>query len=796
MLNGYCSRGALVCALLMFVVACPSSSSPQAPNNVVVDAGADAGVDDIGLDAGADLGRKDMGQGLACRVTDSCGLCEDKGATAAQLKAAREGLASLTMGLDGSPIKADVAEDTNGRIEVALSADAFAVVMGRRGALVAATSFGQGKVVAFSGQDFLSSGTRSTLLGESGVKVLLGNAVRWTGRAGKATPKLLVANEALKGVFGEQGFADVEVVTLRERAGLREIYDWSAQALQGADLAVVQVNEWGTLMLDAQDVPALRAFVQAGGGLIVATSALHWSWWLADQSAKNPADMLLEGMGLSWARESDKQTSMAKVVGAEDGGALPLWCDYVDGEPIKAVDYLRMASLFESAGALTTRAELERALKRLVRETPALPVSAADPKARLSAQVGMGLVGHAWPMPHPWAATFPGVPTSGVVKDGEVVIETSFKRGRPLGFYAAPGAVVTVSVPAEHVGKGLRVRVGEYHDALENIEDVTQWRRAPKLFAVSPVDAPTLKVGTGLGGSLYLEVPDDYADGSLRVRVEGALPQAVYSRGVSDVQAFKAALRGPAPVALLEERGKVRLVVSAQAARAVEAPDEVMSFWTGFYDSHARLAKEPSARKHESHWLFDPQVGYGYANATPERINHPALAAGWALRTKTGDEDWWLFAHELGHQFQTADWTGGGITEVAVNLFSMYTINAYINAGGARGSAGFKENKIDHASLVGLNWERAGLFERLELYRQLVFEFGWPVFEQVFASYYSAQYPRAVYGGHLDGFAIRFSAISGRDVSGFLKAWGYPLSVEAEATIRSFALPAWLPPGW
>lgn len=794
MLNGHRSRGALVCALILSASACSQSPTP-ATDKGSPDAGANT---EMGSpDAGADLGRVDMPGELACRATGSCGLCEDVEATAAQLRAANEGLVALTAGLEAAPIKVDVAEDTNGRIEVALSADAFAVVGGERGALVAATRFGQGRVVAFSGQDFLSSGTRSTLLGEPGVKALLGNAVRWMVRDGQAAPKLLVANEALKGVLSEQGFAQVEVVTLRERAGLREIYDWSAQALQGVDVAVVQVNEWGTLMLDAADVPALRAFVEAGGGLIVATSALHWSWWLADQSAKNPADMLLEGMGLSWARESDKRTSQAKVVRVEDSSAMALWCDYVGGEPLSDADYPRVATLLESAREATTPAEVERALSRLIRETPALPVSAADPKARLSAQVAMGLMGQHWPMPHPWAATFPGVPAQGAAAvDTTVDVETTFKRGRPLGLYAAPGEVVTLSFPAEHVGKGLRVRVGDYHDALGSIEDVTQWRRAPKLFAVRDVDAPTLKVGAGLGGSLYLEVPDDYADGSVRVRVEGALPQAVYSRGVSDVQAFKAAVRGPAPVALLEERGKVRLVVPSSAAREVSAPDEVMAFWTGFYDAHARLAHEPAPRRYESHWLFDPQVGFGYANASSDRINHPALAVGWALRTKTGDEDWWLFAHELGHQFQTADWTGGGITEVAVNLFSMYTINFYINSGGERGSAGFKDDMIDHASLLGLSWESAGLFERLELYRQLVFEFGWPVFERVFASYYDEAYPREVYGGHLDGFAIRFSAISGRDISGFLKRWGYPLTAQAEATIASFSLPGWSPPGW
>ena len=48
--------------------------------------------------------------------------------------------------------------------------------------------------------------------------------------------------------------------------------------------------------------------------------------------------------------------------------------------------------------------------------------------------------------------------------------------------------------------------------------------------------------------------------------------------------------------------------------------------------------------------------------------------------------DWWLFGHELGHQWQTEDW-GDGVTyreigEVAVNLFTMYTLNYHVFDGG------------------------------------------------------------------------------------------------------------------
>ena len=42
-------------------------------------------------------------------------------------------------------------------------------------------------------------------------------------------------------------------------------------------------------------------------------------------------------------------------------------------------------------------------------------------------------------------------------------------------------------------------------------------------------------------------------------------------------------------------------------------------------------------------------------------------------RTDPSGMDWWLFGHELGHQYQTRDWTNNGITEVAVNLFRNQT---------------------------------------------------------------------------------------------------------------------------
>lgn len=106
----------------------------------------------------------------------------------------------------------------------------------------------------------------------------------------------------------------------------------------------------------------------------------------------------------------------------------------------------------------------------------------------------------------------------------------------------------------------------------------------------------------------------------------------------------------------------------------------------------------------------------------------------------------------------------------------------------------FEDDHYRHEDL-DFRWGDVGLFEKLQLYRQLVLVFGWTPLKRTFASYYDPAYPREEYGGHVDGFAIRFSAIVKRDLTGFFEHWHYPLSSGATAKIRSFAFEAWMPPG-
>jgi hypothetical protein len=127
----------------------------------------------------------------------------------------------------------------------------------------------------------------------------------------------------------------------------------------------------------------------------------------------------------------------------------------------------------------------------------------------------------------------------------------------------------------------------------------------------------------------------------------------------------------------------------------------------------------------------------------------------------------------------------------------MYTLNHYINNGGNLQTLGrFEPDAVNHNALRSMRWENAGLFEKLDLYRQLIQAFGWLVLREVFASYYDDRYPRVEFGSFMDGFSIRMSVFSGRDLTDFFSHWNYPMSISAAASIRGLNLPVWMPPGW
>lgn len=760
-------------------------------------------------------------------------------------------LAAITAGLPDEPFLnttiggTEGSTATVGTLRLGLNPNAFPVIVRKNeqwtDVVVAGSHLGDGRVVAFSGQDFLGPDERATLLGHANTDLLLANAVRWVGDQSDAgSLRILVDNQRIANSLAGQGLQGITVV---DRRGPYE-RNWSASALDDADIVVVLTNAWGTPMLAPDFVPGLHAFVTQGGGLIIAGSALHWDWWIQGGYGRFTGNALLEDAGISWnvdnITEIESATTKFDLQSFSPGGA---WRDYISGEPIQSAQVSLLSGLFMEALKLGRLDEVDAALARLVREAPRLPVPATNPQARLSAEVASSLGPVEWPEMHPWAAAFPGVPDQSSRVNESVVVDATgnefpagaLRRERyfPLGFYAPPGGLVTIEVPASHTAENLKISVGWDHNDLRPLQDWhPTWRRAPALQRIFDITSAETMVTNAWGGSISIVVPASF-QGTIPVAINGAIPMAVYTAGQSNADDWYADLDAGAPQAVIQNFGGIRLVLSAESARRLSDPKDVAEFWNGFYRHHAELAGEPEPRAYESIWIFDPQVGYGYANAGWMTINYPLHGENWAIMpgTAAGRDwlatlpsigptrhtiprllesyspevhgvDWWLFGHELGHQWQTEDWGSGStypeIGEVAVNLFTMYTLNGYVFGGGDADIIADPRlpNSVDHAALFDLNWPEADLFQRLELYRQLIFEFGWDTMKTVFRSYFDPAYPRSAFGSRLDGFAIRFSAIVERDLVSFFEYWNYPLTESAASTIRSFGHMGWLPPGW
>ena len=221
---------------------------------------------------------------------------------------------------------------TVGTLRLNPDSDAFPVIVDQgsmgESVLMAASMLGSGRLVAFSGQDFLGSDERATLVGHEHMDRLLANAVRWA--AGdyivRRPLRVFAANQRIRKAldFGARAprlgaaqgpspdVPDLKIVGLGYPRSFDDI-----------DVAVVQINEWGTPRMSSRAayVAELRAFVERGGGLVVAGSALHWSWWIEGAFV---GDALLQGTGISWNEDSVDEIKSATVrYPGEDSSITP-----------------------------------------------------------------------------------------------------------------------------------------------------------------------------------------------------------------------------------------------------------------------------------------------------------------------------------------------------------------------------------------------------------------------------------------------------------------------------------------
>ncbi len=416
---------------------------------------------------------------------------------------------------------------------------------------------------------------------------------------------------------------------------------------------------------------------------------------------------------------------------------------------------------------------------------------------------------------HPAAADFPGsVPADAPRLTRTLTIDATQPVGHatsPLsqpyshrwhstGLYAAPGELVTVTMPAAVAeAGGFFVRVGAHS---QDISVREEWTRMPVISRRFPVTAATTLVANAFGGLIYVEVPPKADLGKIAVTIEGAVAAPLFVLGETDPATWRNEIRhAPAPWAEIAGRNMI-VTTDAHEVRDLDDPAAVAETWDRVLDLNAELAAWPSSsRLRRERFVVDRQISRGYMlSGYPITAHLDQQANVVDVKHLRTEGNWGIF-HEVGHNHQSWDWTFDGTVEVTVNLFTLYAYeflcgvpvaSAYHKWAGDHTRA--KIERYDFNNPDFELWKREhGL--ALHMYVQLQEAFGWDAYRQVFATYRAlpdAERPKSD-DEKRDQWLVRFSRQVGRNLGPFFEAWGVPTSQAARASIAD--LPVWLPPG-
>ena len=678
--------------------------------------------------------------------------------------------------------------------EGAVSADVRAPV-------VAAARWQDGRVVALGHDGYFVRSTLET----ADTGSLMMNALHWaSGETSSAGPRIGVAGASeLRAWLSETGHDAIEV-------GL------TPESLQTVD--VVAVGLWKQ---SEPEIEALSTFVRGGGGLV--TVSVGWAWARRlypdrDLVTDHPGNRLLASVGIQWADDHLTPTST-------EGYA-------VDGQPhglIHAGAALDAAEAHAAGRRALARPEIDQAIDSLIRTarslppddtllTPRLnrlaenadwpsgeqPVGRADVIDRLAA--AFFVIEHHRTPPesvraHPAAAGFPGsVPDDAPRVTRDLTIDTNVPRWHSTGLYAAPGELVTVTVPDAVVASGgFHVRVGAHTDG---IWPRHEWKRMPEISRRFSISETMTLVASAFGGLIYVEVPDDAALGSITVKIEGAVAAPRFVLGETDLAAWRDEVRhAPAPWAEIVGRNMI-VTTDAREVRDLHNPAAVAETWDRVLDLSAELAAWPaSARSSPERIVVDRQTSHGYMHADYPIMAHLDQQANLVNAEHLRSDGNWGFFHEVGHNHQRADWTFEGTLDVTANLFTLYVYEFLCGVPPTERWRGSHLSRTEWMALYDFDdpdfelWKREPILA-LIMYAQMQEAFGWDAYRQVFGTYRALPDKERPKNDDekRDQWLVRFSRQVGRNLGPFFETWGVPTSQAARDSIDD--LPVWMPPGF
>lgn len=576
---------------------------------------------------------------------------------------------------------------------------------------------------------------------------------------------------------------------------------------------------------DDDDNEKISEFLISGGGLIMGGHAWYWSYSNTDLAHNYPGNKIAKTTGLfvssAWGYNEVDMTEAPHELTRPRAAIEAILMDRIEDQTLSPEDAAIVDSTLSiCTGVVTLDFDSFWApLRQVVNYTGWTiieygtlwedvgynlgedPVS--DTLLRVEAALTQGLPVNELTA-HPSHIQFPGeVPVNSSRISRTVSIDGN-QSGLPSNFgyssarahlrmttgtYAAPGEVVTVSLPPDLVESGSYILVGAHSDILWGKE---QLHRHPNIVRWWYIDSTTMEVGNAFGGPIYLAIEPGSTLGIFEVTIANAVEAPTFILGETSVEDWIHQGRySSAPWAEIGSNQFI-LTVPSHEIRELENPDDLMQWWSQALEmEHELYGFLPWPRVERA--VFDAQISAGWMHSGYPFMAHDLSVPSVVNLTIMSQEGDWGMFHELGHNHQWMPSTLPGTTETGCNFASIYLMEELVGISGHGAiSSDQRESRTRSYFENGANIADWSVWVALETFLMIKEEWSWSEITSALSIYYDLPIEEVpeTDAEKFKAWVLHLSNSTGFNLAPYHYAWGFPLDQSTFDDLEH--LPIWV----
>ncbi|XP_043974773.1 TRPM8 channel-associated factor homolog [Gambusia affinis] len=379
-----------------------------------------------------------------------------------------------------------------------------------------------------------------------------------------------------------------------------------------------------------------------------------------------------------------------------------------------------------------------------------------------------------------------------VVKNQQIMITAQtgeHEEWISTGLYLSPGMKTEMILPPKFVNRKWTIQIGCQSDKLHKEE----LKRAPYVIKRFPITSERMQVWNLWGGLIYLLAPRDVNVKDEKIVVQEAIIAPYYKSGVTKEADWSSLRKAPAPWAEMEFENII-LTVPSHIIRDLENVLAVEKLWNAIMKGVADLAVIPQKLIRKERIVADVQISAGWMHSGYPIMMHSSIGAELFNPQAARTKGLWGEIHELGHNQQRRPWEfPPHTTEATCNLWSVYVHEEVLGLDRAKAhdsvTAASRKRSVEEYVKRGKKLSDWKVWTALETYLQLQEKFGWGAFKKVFAAYHDMTNHPNDNEGKMNLYAETFSRAVNMNLTGFFKAWGWPIQIATEEKLSN--LPLW-----